>query len=282
MEQMNPSPSDSPLVTIITVNRNNAKGLRLTLDSVTSQNFTDFEHIVMDGASDDGSAELPYQYPHLSPSSVSEPDRGIYNAMNKGIMKAKGAYLLFLNSGDRLIDTAVLGRMAGFLGQHDLVYGRDTLVRTDGVHWLKPYPDKLRFSFMHRDTLPHSATFIRRSLFDRVGLYDESMRISADWKFFMLALYVHGASHRYADTPVSVFPLDGISADPSQFELIREERRSVMSEHFPHLKEDFAELEELRDSHRSSEQLRRHLASSRLIGLLRSLGALGFLDEKKD
>ncbi len=281
MDQAGTSPSGRPLVTIITVNRNNLAGLRATLDSVAAQDFTDFEHIVVDGDSDDGSAELVREYPHLSPSSVSEPDKGIYNAMNKGIALAKGDYLLFLNSGDRLVGSGTLGNIAPFLGEHDLVYGRDTLVRNDGLHWLKPYPEKLRFSFMHKDTLPHSSTFIRKGLFDKVGLYDESIRISADWKFFMLALYAHNATCRHADVPVAVFALDGISADPMQLPLIREERRSVMQEHFPHLMEDFDELQELRAESRRFDVLREKIRASRLIGLIRSFGLLGFLEEKE-
>lgn len=280
MEQAGTSPSGRPSVTIITVNRNNLVGLRATLDSVAGQDFKDFEHIVVDGASDDGSAELLREYPHLSPSSVSESDKGIYNAMNKGIALAKGDYLLFLNSGDRLVGSGTLGNIAPFFGEHDLVYGRDTLVRADGVHWLKPYPAKLRFSFMHADTLPHCSTFIRKGLFEKVGLYDESMKISADWKFFMLALYIHHATCRHADVPVAVFALDGISADPAQFPLIREERRSVMQAYFPHLMEDFDELQELRDESRRFADLRQRIRASRLIGLLRSFGLLGFLEEK--
>ena len=83
--------------TIITINYNNVKGLKKTIDSVISQNFSDYEFIIIDGASTDGSVDIIKEYsPHIS-YWVSEPDKGIYHAMNKGITVSRGEYLLFLN-----------------------------------------------------------------------------------------------------------------------------------------------------------------------------------------
>jgi glycosyltransferase involved in cell wall biosynthesis len=279
MQQAKASSSVSPLVTIITVNRNNIMGLHATLDSVVTQDFTNFEHIVIDGGSDDGSAELIGKYPHLSPSSITEPDKGIYNAMNKGITRAKGEYILFLNSGDELHDNGVLANIVQHLAGHDLIYGRDTLVKADGTRWLKPYPDLMTFSFMFRDTLPHSATFIRKQIFGTVGLYDEDMRICSDWKFFMLALFKHGCSSLYAPVPVSIFGLDGISADPTNFELVRTERQQVVDQYFPRLKSDLEELNHLRREQTDFRTLKEHLATSRLLQILRGFGLLRFMDE---
>ena len=105
-------------LSIITINRNNAAGLRKTIESVVSQTYTDFEYIIIDGASTDGSVEVIKEYAEATlPCGeglgerlywVSEPDKGIYNAMNKGILKAQGEYLLFLNSGDWLVDKDVI------------------------------------------------------------------------------------------------------------------------------------------------------------------------------
>jgi glycosyltransferase involved in cell wall biosynthesis len=279
MQPAEASASGSPLVTIITVNRNNIAGLHATLDSVVGQSFNDYEHIIIDGGSDDGSAELLGKYPHRAPSSITEPDKGIYNAMNKGITRAKGVYILFLNSGDELHDNGVLTNMAQHLNGHDLVYGRDTLVKADDTRWLKPYPDLMTFSFMFRDTLPHSATFIRKQLFDTVGLYDEDMQICSDWKFFMLALFKHGCSSLYAPVPVSIFGLDGISANPTNFELVRTERQQVIDQYFPRLKSDLEELNHLRREQLEFRTLKKHLATSRTLRILRGFGLLRFMDE---
>ncbi len=278
MQPAEASTSGRPLVTIITVNRNNIAGLHATLDSVVGQSFKDYEHIIIDGGSDDGSAELLGKYPHLSPSSITEQDKGIYNAMNKGIARAKGEYILFLNSGDELHDNGVLANMAKHLNGHDLVYGRDTLVKADGTRWLKPYPDLMTFSFMFRDTLPHSATFIRRTLFDTVGPYDEEMRICSDWKFFMLALFKHDCSCLYVPIPVSVFALNGISANPENFSAVDRERAQVIEQFFPRFRTDFQELLLLRSENARFISLKQHLNASRLLRVLQSLGFLSFLN----
>ena len=97
-------------LSIITINYNNLAGLQKTIESVVSQTFRDFEWIVIDGGSVDGSRELIERYANSFSYWVSEPDKGIYNAMNKGIVVAKGDYLLFLNSGDWLCDEMALER----------------------------------------------------------------------------------------------------------------------------------------------------------------------------
>ena len=97
-----------PKLSIITVNLNNKAGLQKTIESVFSQTFTDYEYLVIDGGSEDGSKELIKKYENKFVYWVSEKDKGIFNAMNKGILKASGEYLLFLNSGDYFYDSAVL------------------------------------------------------------------------------------------------------------------------------------------------------------------------------
>ncbi|MDR2910496.1 MAG: glycosyltransferase [Bacteroidales bacterium] len=92
-------------LSIITINLNNVAGLQKTIESVVKQTFTDYEYIVIDGGSTDGSADIIKQHANKITYWVSEPDKGIYNAMNKGIRVAKGEYCLFLNSGDWLINS---------------------------------------------------------------------------------------------------------------------------------------------------------------------------------
>lgn len=115
-------------LSIITVNRNNTEGLRKTIESVVSQTYTDFEYIIIDGASTDGSVDIIKEYADRITYWVSEPDNGIYNAMNKGILKAKGEYLQFLNSGDWLVDEGVLQTMIKYTDDVDILIGNIYLI----------------------------------------------------------------------------------------------------------------------------------------------------------
>ena len=176
-------------LSIITVNLNNAAGLARTLNSTfrSQSGFNDWEQIVVDGASTDGSfdAIAPYkENPHLG-WHVSEPDSGIYNAMNKGAIHAKGDYLLFLNSGDELLP-GVLAKVFDICPVAELLYG-DLLLHQNGQDrlWHVDAPeDVARPTYFLFRTPPHQSTFIARSLHERFGGYDENLRICADRKFF--------------------------------------------------------------------------------------------------
>jgi glycosyltransferase involved in cell wall biosynthesis len=111
----------SPKISIITINYNNREGLERTFDSVFSQNYTNFEYIVIDGASNDGSKELIDQFSDKITFWVSEPDKGIYNAMNKGIDQVNGEYVFFLNSGDVFLDSNSLEKVSEELHTDDII-----------------------------------------------------------------------------------------------------------------------------------------------------------------
>ena len=114
--------SEMPLISIITVNLNNLEGLKRTMTSVFEQTWQEYEYIIIDGGSTDGSKEYIESFSDKISVWVSEPDAGIYNGMNKGIKVANGEYLLFLNSGDHLFDNRVLDTNRKFLTLYDLVY----------------------------------------------------------------------------------------------------------------------------------------------------------------
>lgn len=170
---------------IITVNFNNKEGLRKTIESVIRQNFRDFEYIVIDGGSTDGSADILKEYDAQIDYWVSEPDKGIYNAMNKGIVQAKGEYLNFMNSGDYFYDNQVLQHVADYGYDTDFIVGRDYHYSEQlqrGHASIQPPRTTMMHFFMA--TLDHQSSFIRRELF--VGsLYDESHRLVSDWIFYV-------------------------------------------------------------------------------------------------
>ena len=200
-------------LSIITVNLNNQIGLQKTIDSVVAQTFKDFEWIVIDGGSTDGSKELIEQYADHFAYWVSEPDKGIYNAMNKGIKVAKGEYLQFLNSGDWLRDHNVLMDFVKSNFSADIVDGDIHLIYDDREMDVAA-PERVDFGFFVHGGLWHPCAFIKKSIFDICGYYNEEFRISSDWEFFMKAVTVFGASYKHFNRIVSCFPVNGISANP--------------------------------------------------------------------
>ncbi|KAF2333122.1 glycosyltransferase family 2 protein [Flavobacterium daemonense] len=198
-------------ISIITINYNNLDGLKRTVESVINQTWQEFEYIIIDGGSIDGSAKYIESLSDKIDYWVSEPDKGIYNAMNKGIAKATGDYLIFLNSGDHFNDSRALERNHEFLKDDDIIYFDINYVGND-FNFVKTCPDKLTFSFFFNATLPHQSVFIRKSLFEKIGYYDEKMKIAADWKFFMLSILKEGATYKRINSVLSTYYLDGISS----------------------------------------------------------------------
>ena len=186
-----------PLFSVITVNRNNREGLLRTVKSVSSQRWRDLEFIVIDGASTDGSADVLREHDRHISYWTSEPDRGIYQAMNKGIRKAAGRYLNFMNSGDRFYDDRVLERvasyiMAGDAPEADIITGRDYHYDEGrGLGHASIQPVRLSMVTFFNATLDHQSSFIRRELFAD-SLYREDLRLVSDWAFFLDKVVIEG------------------------------------------------------------------------------------------
>ena len=216
-------------LSIITVNLNNRNGLQKTIDSVVFQTFRDFEWIVIDGGSTDGSKELIEQYADHFAYWVSEPDKGIYNAMNKGIKVAKGEYLQFLNSGDWLYSNDTLDRVFSIMPNADIAYGNMALMDNEQITEIREYPDALSFATLYSLSLPHPSSFIRSALL-KESPYDESLKIVSDWKFF-LQKALENRSFVHISVTVSCFNLSGLSS--TNKELLDKEREIVTSDNIP-------------------------------------------------
>lgn len=315
------------LLSIITINYNNAEGLRKTLASVAAQTYPYIQHIIVDGGSTDGSVEIIREYadnqckvesvkckgtekggsdsennstpiyttlhnsipPKHHVLWVSEPDKGIYNAMNKGIEIALGRrvvnsfnrselvedknkgieialgrrevredhtslpisngqwpiaqtdYLQFLNSGDMLYAPDVTERMMKALIEKqqtqserigviygnmikDMPHGHKQLDRCNGGEYVT-------LNMFYRGCLNHSPAYIHKSLFEKYGLYDETLRICSDWKFYLLSLVLGGERVEYADIDMTLFDMTGISE--TQKDLLNAERNRLLSELIP-------------------------------------------------
>lgn len=221
-------------LSIITINWNDADGLKKTMASVLEQNCQEFEYLVIDGGSTDGSVDVIKHFdgaPNLR--WVSERDKGIYNAMNKGIRMATGEYLQFLNSSDILVNKDVVKNMLAEVernGHPEIMTG----------NMLKNYEGKIRRDDRCEDTtlwrfysgaLNHPPTYIKRHLFDKYGLYDESLKIVSDWKWFMQVIVFEQVKPVFVDVDVALFDLNGISQNNMQ--LNYSERSKVLSELVP-------------------------------------------------
>jgi len=181
-----------------------------------SQAIGEAEYIVVDGGSTDGTVSLIEANGDIVNRFVSEPDRGIYDAMNKGIRLSTAPYLLFLNAGDTLYDADTLSRMTEALEERDadLLYG-DVLLEKDGTEWIKRQPRRLSLRYLFVNNLCHQSIVFKRSLFERFGSFDAGEALLADFKF-LFALKLSGeVSMRHAARIVCRYPLTGVSSRTS-------------------------------------------------------------------
>ena len=227
---------------IITINYNNSQGLRQTIESVINQDFKDFEFLIVDGNSNDGSKEIIQTYADRLTNFVSEADNGIYHAMNKGIRMATGRYLLFLNSGDTLIDNNVLKQVNDAInGNTDLYYG-DILFQEPTKTKRLTSPEKLTFDFFFTENLPHQASFIRRGLFDEIFNYNEDLKIVSDWEFLIYAVCKANISYKHLPIIVSLYDGNGISSNSDNYKMMYAERDLVLKKHFQAFIEDYEKI----------------------------------------
>ena len=238
-------------LSIITVNLNNKSGLEKTIQSVSQQNYKDYEHIIIDAGSTDGSLKIIEDKKNLFSYWVSEPDRGIYHGMNKGINKASGKYILFLNSGDYLLSKDALSIDFKTITQ-DIVYGHLTH-NNNNVLNTSAYKDNIDLGFFFVSTLPHGSTFIKRELFLNYGLYKTDYIIVSDWIFFLERIVIDSCSTFNLNKAVSVFTVGGISTRPENKELVKQERVRYLNTIMPSFVQAYIQSTIIRE--RNSKQL---------------------------
>ena len=222
-------------ISIITVCKNAENAIERTMLSVVSQNCfnKNIEYIVIDGASTDKTAEIIKQYANKHPIKwISEPDSGIYNAMNKGINLATGEYLLFLNAGDYLIHHNTIKSLENLFesAEFDVIYGNTFCIDPATAKYsVKKVEKRPKADFFYLDTLPHQATFYKKEVFEKFGGYDENFRIISDNILNKKLLCDHHVSAKYVDQVISVFVCDGISSTNSKLDLAE---RKIFQEQF--------------------------------------------------
>jgi glycosyltransferase involved in cell wall biosynthesis len=231
-----------PRISIITINRNNALGLRKTIESVLFQNYGHIEYIIIDGNSTDTSVDEIKAVESRVFYWISEPDTGLYNAMNKGLKKATGDYVLFLNSADYFYnDQVIQGLLTGLSGE-DIIYGNLCTLKAGIIKELKSAPI-ISFHKAYQHTLPpHPVVLIKRRLINEVGGFDERFKIIADVVLIAKLFSSKDTTYKFVDIPVTVFDTNGVSSNPENQEHIYQERRKFILNEFPQYLDDFEKV----------------------------------------
>jgi len=218
-------------LSIITVSKNAEETIERTIKSVISQSYTDFEYIIIDGISTDSTIDIIKKYIDRLSYFISEPDSGIYSAMNKAIVKAKGDYCLFLNADDYLYNDKVIGNVFSKELDYDIIYG-DVLYVTQKGTVLYNYPDNLSYYFLYSGTLCHQAQFIKRNLFSRYGLYDERYKINADYEFLLRIAVKNNATAYHIPDIVCVFNAIDTQTLRTPNKFVTSERKLIQNIYF--------------------------------------------------
>lgn len=214
-------------ISIITISYNNIEGMRLTAESIACQTAQQFEWVVVDGASTDGTADYLRSLERQPDVLICEPDHGIYDAMNKGMEAARGEYLLYLNSGDCLYNAHIMRHLLELELKADVEYGDLEFCSAKGSSGIAHYPHQLSLPYLIGTALGHPATLIKASALRSIGGYDARHRIVSDWRLW-IELYRSGFSFHHCGLCISRFMVGGVST-LKQAEM-RDEKRAILSE----------------------------------------------------
>lgn len=199
-------------LSIITICHNEINGINNTIQSVLNQVFRDFEYFIIDGNSTDGTREVIESYKNKIDLFISEDDGGIYSAMNKGLSRAKGEFVLFLNGGDYLYNEKVLTDVFSYEIRKPIIYGYCETRTSINTPTLFKAPKNLTKFHLIKTSIPHQATFIKRDLFLKFGKFDETFKIAGDYDLLLRLVVKHSVKTQYVPVLCSYFDRNGISS----------------------------------------------------------------------
>lgn len=201
---------------IVTICYNAVQDIEKTVLSVLSQTYKNYEYIIIDGASTDGTIELirecinKYNKNNIHMTIVSEKDNGIYNAMNKGVNLASGKYINFMNSGDAFCNKDILKNLSSNMLTEDVIYGNTVLVDQKNNMAKHRTPDDID-SLVYKMPFFHQSVFVKSELMKKY-MFDEKYKLCSDHNFFIKVM-MNNNSFRYINVDVSNYKLDGVSSD---------------------------------------------------------------------
>ncbi len=220
------------LLTIITVCYEIENEIHKTCKSIVDQTATDFEWLVIDGGSKDNTLSILKKYENKINLLVSEKDRGIYDAMNKGIKLAKGEYVIFMNGGDAFADNEVLLKFNNTKDKKEVNYGMCRELRENDISFITDYPEKLNLEYFLGSNISHQSTFIKRGLFNKYGYYDLKYRIIADYEKW-ICLLSKGVSFSKLPFVVSIFnAFEGISSKKKSLDIVDKEKAHIINKYY--------------------------------------------------
>lgn len=219
-----------PYISVITINFNDCIGLERTIQSVVLQTYSDFEYIIIDGGSTDGSKEVIEKYKNNFSYWISEPDNGIYHAMNKGVKQAKGEYCLFMNAGDFLCNPNTLNIAVQELKDvgTDICTGTLLCKKENYISGVI-FPPKDVTLMLFKRGLAHQATFTKRVWLEKIP-FAENTKITGDWQQFITCISINGASYAPIKCPISIYDTSGVSTIESNHNKIQAERNQFQSQ----------------------------------------------------
>lgn len=254
--------ANTPKISIVTINYNNKIGLKKTIESVVKQTYKNFEYIIIDGGSTNEDIQIIKKYENRINYWISESDKGVYHAMNKGIKVATGDYIIFMNSGDVFFDKEVLQKNAPLFDTNAyFIYGNNFKEKGSSKR-LKTYPSELTFSFFYSSSLNHQATFIKKAAFDLLFYYDENKKIAADWELFIVGICKENLPYQYINQTISIFDFTGVSTNQKFQSITDQERKDTFEKYFPVFYKDYENLS-LLNSKRFQQVL--HIQKSPII-----------------
>lgn len=222
------SKTEAPFFSIITITLNSVKTLNRTIESVNEQSFQDFEYIIVDGSSTDGTLEIIKSHADEITKWISEPDDGISSAFNKGIDLARGEYIIFVNSDDWLeLNALEIAYNSLSLNKTDILYGQLKYWDGDELINVKSGNHRSLLNGLRGMTIPHPCCFVSRKLFSEIGNFNTSYTYAMDYQFFLRASK-YEASFQKIDIPISNFSSGGMTSS-GRLKGLLEERRAKNS-----------------------------------------------------
>lgn len=224
-----------PTLSIVTIVRNGEHTIAKTILSVHSQKEAGVEYIVIDGNSEDATMSVVESYRPSIDRIVSEPDAGIYDAMNKGVRLSRGRWLLFLNAGDVLrpgMMQLLLRRIQQSATAVDLICGKVDMVDADGQRFGYTHPPKIGSTrwLLMENCVAHQATLMRRTVFERFGPYSTEFRIMGDYEYW-IRLLRGGARFDFVDDTIADFAANGLSSQRSSVLRAKREQMRTLTMH---------------------------------------------------
>lgn len=222
-----------PLVSIIIPTYNAGNTITECLESIVTQTFSNWEVIIIDGASTDNTLHYVRDYSENFPTITytSQKDQGIYDAMNKGIKQSSGAWIYFLGSDDKFADCYILEKVFDeSIQTHDLIYGNVFSIMHNRI-----YDGEFNSSKLLEKNICHQAIFIKREIYNQIGVYDLRFKYCADWAYNIKCFKLKGINIKFIDKIIAIYADGGISSvhkdliflNMRHWEILKSEKRST-------------------------------------------------------